>query len=517
MRAAAIAALLAAGCVRDAVPARFADKPIVTASDDTRPIPEPKVRTYRSRMYLADALVFRPLWETLDPRAQVRAEDTNALDEVPDSTWFTNRIGVRDVTPDEAVNGSDSKGPPVGPFTITNAKKGGANPGFIAKDSRGVKYLVKFDTASNPGQQTATDAIVQRILWAAGYHTPVDFVVYFQRSELSISPKLAAKNGIDDRAVDRMLADAARGPDGSIRASVSQFLDGVPKNGWAHAGRRGDDPNDHVPHEHRRSVRGLRVFAAWLNHTDMKEDNTLDMYVGKPGQGHLEHYLVDFGEAFAGHQDENHQPQIGFEYAWDYSAQLKGLFSFGLWHRRWEAQRPTPWPQVGMFSATAFDPRRWRERYPYTPFSLADRVDHFWGAKIVMRFDRPLLEAIVQTGKLGNAAAERHVVDTLLARRDAIGRAYLDGVTPLDELAITDGRLCGVDLARRYGIATEGAVEYAGTRTPIAADGKVCVAVTTAPGYHVAKLAIRRHDHTTPALEVHYMGGIAPHVVGLIR
>ena len=44
----------------------------------------------------------------------------------------------------------------------------------------------------------------------------------------------------------------------------------------------------------RLTTRGLRVFGAWLNHTDMKDDNALDMYVG----GHLEHYLVDFGEAY---------------------------------------------------------------------------------------------------------------------------------------------------------------------------------------------------------------------------
>lgn len=516
MRCALLAALLA-GCVHDAVPAKFLDAPIVTASDDAHPIPEPAERAYYSRAYLADALVFRPLWESLDQRARVRAEDTNALDEVPDSTWFTNRIGVRAISPEEAVKGPDTVGAPVPPFTITHAKKGGANPGFIAKDSRGVTYLVKFDTAANPGQQTATDAIVQRILWTAGYHTPADFVVYFRRDQLAIDPKLRAKKGIDDKAVDRMLADAARRPDGAIRASVSQLLDGKPKNGWAHAGRRGDDPNDRVPHEHRRSVRGLRVFAAWLNHTDMKEDNTLDMYVGKPGEGHIEHYLVDFGEALAGHQDENHQPQIGFEYAWDYPAQLKAMFSFGLWHRRWEAQRPTRWPQVGMFSATAFDPARWRERYPYTPFMLADRADLYWGAKLVMKFDRPLLEAIVATGELGDPEATRYVIDTLLVRRDAIGRAFLDRVTPLDDLSLSDGRLCGTDLARHHRIATDGEAISGGTAIPIGADGRVCIPVPTAPGYHIAKLRIRRRDHTTPALEIHYVGGPAAHVVGIVR
>lgn len=514
---AAIFLVLLAGCVHGAVSARFVDRPIVTASDDARPIPEPKERPYYSRAYLADALVFRPLYESLDPRERRPAEDVNALDEVPDSTWFTNRIGIRTVTPAEAATGVDREGPPVLPFTIIHAKKGGANPGFIAKDARGVKYLVKFDTAANPGQQTATDAIVNRILWTVGYHTPADYVVHFPRAQLQIDPALRQKSGIDEKAVDRMLADAAYRSDGAIRASASQLLEGVPKNGWAHAGRRGDDPNDRVAHEYRRTVRGLRVLAAWLNHTDMKEDNTLDMYEGKPGEGHLVHYLVDFGEAFAGHQDENHQMQIGFEYAWDFPAQTKALFAFGLWHRRWEAQRPTRWKQIGLFSATAFDPTRWRERYPYTPFALADRRDHYWGAKLVMQFDRPMLEAIVKTGELGDPAAEQYLVDTLLARRDAIGRAFLDGVTPLDAIAFQGGSLCGVDLARHHGIAKDGELEIDGTRAPIAADGSVCAAVPLSPGYHLAKVRIRRADHTTPVLEVHYTGGATPRVIGLVR
>ncbi len=515
----ALAVILAiAGCVQTAIPARFADRPIVTASDDARPIPEPRVRRYFSRGALADVLVVRPIWEVFDPRRRVAARDVNALDEVPDSTWFTNRVGVRAMSPEEVVKGPDVIGPPVLPFTITHAKTGGDNPGFIATDARGIRYLVKFDTAANPGQQTATDAIVGRILWTAGYNTPTDFVVHVRRDQLELALNVRAMGKLTDAMVDAMLAVATQRADGSIRASVSQILDGIPKNGWSLSGRRGDDANDRVPHQHRRVLRGLRVIAAWLNHTDMKEDNSIDMYVGKPGEGHLVHYLVDFGEALGGHQDENHQPQIGFEYAWDFRAQFKAMFAFGLWHRPWEAQRPSRWKDVGMFNATNFDPRRWRERFPYTPFQMADRTDHYWGAKIVMRFDRAMLEAVVKTGELRDAEAERYVVDTLLARRQAIGKAFLDGVTPLDEIVLAGDKLCGVDLARRHGIAQDGELVLDDhTVQPIAGDGSVCVVVPNAPGYHLLKVRIRRHDHTTPTLEVHYIGGPKSHLVGLIR
>ena len=514
MRRIAVLLVLWCGC-RAAVTARFADRPIVTRSDDARPIPEPEEGTFYAKYYLADALVFRPMFDGLAPLRQQPAGDVNALDEVPDSTWFTNRIGVRSISPDEAARAADTKGAPVPPFEVTNAKRGGANPGFIAKDARGIKYLIKFDTVENPGQQTATNAIVQRIFWTLGYHTPSDYVVHFQRGQVTIAPKLHGKFHDDD--LDVMLKAATRRADGAFRATASQFLGGIPKAGWSDRGTRRDDPNDRVRHENRRVVRGLRVFAAWLNHTDMKEDNTLDMYEGEKGQGHLVHYLVDFGEAFGGHQSEKNQPQIGFEHALDWKNQSKALFALGLWHRPWEAQRPTRWPQVGYFSAVAFDPARWRERYPYTPFALADRADLYWGAKLVMRFDRPMLEALVATGDVGDAAASAYLVDTLLARREAIGRAFLDRVTPLDELTLVGTTLCGVDLARRYGIAKDGALVHGKAREAIAADGRVCTTVPMEAGYHVARISIARTGHTTPPLEIHYVGGPSPHLVGLVR
>ena len=65
-------------------------------------------------------------------------------------------------------------------------------------------------------------------------------------------------------------------------------------------GLRSDDPNDLIPHEHRRELRGLRVIASWINHWDLKEMNTLDMYVEEGGRKFLRHYLIDFGSSLGG-------------------------------------------------------------------------------------------------------------------------------------------------------------------------------------------------------------------------
>ena len=57
----------------------------------------------------------------------IRAGNVNTIDEVPDSSWFTNRIGSRALTVEEVV-----RGPVVGPapahakWTLTREKTAGA-------------------------------------------------------------------------------------------------------------------------------------------------------------------------------------------------------------------------------------------------------------------------------------------------------------------------------------------------------------------------------------------------------
>ncbi len=497
----------------------FRDAPVVTSVSDATNIPEPSERIYYSKFDIAETSIFRPMIRAPNPRRASPAQDINALGEVPNSTWYENRLSVRALTGAEVAAGPSPGGGPLPPFQVVSAKKGGANPGFIMADARGVRFLVKFDTAENPEQQTGNNVIVSRLMWALGYHVPADFVFFFQRTELTLSAKVKAK-GITASDIDGMLIAATHRGDGAVRATASLFLSGIPKGGFPPSGTRADDPNDVIPHQHRRSLRGLKVIGSWLGHTDIKENNTLDMYVEEDGRHFLRHYLVDFGEALGGHQSEKDQPQTGFEYFFDWAAQSRALVSFGLWVRPWEYQEETQWKSVGYFGAEHFSPKQWKERYPYEPFYYADAADAFWATKLILRVDRTILESVVAEAQFSAPRAEAYLLEALLVRRDKIALAYLDDVTPLDDFRFRDGRLCATDLMVEYGFTGDSIIELTEngqTQSLPTRGSQVCFAVPSDGAYRIWKLLIRRRGKKTPTMELHIRGGTAPRILGIVR
>ena len=81
--------------------------------------------------------------------------------------------------------------------------------------------------------------------------------------------------------------------------------------------------------------------------------------------------------------------------------------------------------------------------------------DAFWAARRVMAFTDDQIRAIVKTGQLTDAAAEQHLSDVLIKRRDAIGRAYLVTVNPVIDPALSaDGVLTFGNAAVERGLAT---------------------------------------------------------------
>lgn len=522
IRATLAIAVVAAGCASTSIEGRFRDQPIVWRVDDARDIPEP---TWRH-----SATVVQKVIEGIDPPPNLPAQNTNALDDVPDSTWFTNRLGQRNVTAEEAIEGPVVDGPPQGRLLVVEGKIEGLSAGFLIDDERGYRYLIKLDTPDNPEQQTANEMIGSRILWALGYNVPEYHLIYFARDDLKLAagilykdPATGKKVNLDNDHLDDIVNRAAKRADGRYRAVATRLLKGKRKGGWLPEGLRNDDPNDVVPHQYRRELRGLRVLCSWLGHTDMTRDNTLDMYVEQDGRGFLQHFLLDFGGAFGGQQSELGRLEVGWEHSWDLKNAATATMTFGLKKRAWEDQKKTKYKAIGYFSAEGFNATKWVEFEKYEPFRMMDRADGYWAAKLIMRFERPLLEAIVATGELSESGAADYLVDTLMARRDEVGRTYLNAVTALDEFSVEQRSLCAVDLSVKYGFAKAGTIERTSRKGAvidtydIGLEGRVCIPLERDGDYRILRLRARRGGDTTHPMQIHYKGGKRPRILGVVR
>lgn len=508
---------------------RFRNEPPVWRVNDRVPLAkQPAERVYNRKLYHTDSYAVRRSTRALDMKPSRRAADVNSLDEVPDSTWFTNRIGVRDLSIAELVRGPNIDPSPFDnrPWTITKTKSGGTAIGLTFEDARGVKYILKFDKPERPEMETAAHAIVHRILWACGYNVPQDHVGYVRRADLVIGDKARAR-GIDEAALDAMLAQVAREPDGRIRVLASRYLPGKPIGGYAREGTRADDPNDVIPHERRRTLRGQFAIFSWLNHTDLQEDNTLDMFVGD----HVEHYLIDFGKALGVMGWGQGWQTIGHTYRLDLAYAFKSLVTFGLWKRPWEEAHAPALRGIGLWEAATYDPGAWRSNSPYWPYEDKDRFDAFWGAKLAMRFTHAQLAAIVAEGQLSDPRAAAYMLDVLVERQRKTARYWFDRVAPLDQFRAERDALCFTDLALHYKLRTNAtryevdAYDKAGRATGYhrtvagMSDGRSCARELFVDDYTIVRIRVFRNAHEMPAVLVHVAPDEygRPAIIGLRR
>jgi len=396
-----------------------------------------------------------------DATANVRAQNINTIDEVPDSNWFTNRILSRPVSIEEAVNGpivSDGPAPP--PWTIIRPKEAGAAPGFTMRDSNGTDWFVSFDAKDQPEAATSSIIVANKIFWTLGYWQVENHLINIRPGDLKIGESATMKLANGKRRPMRKsdLDDVLRRSEntsGAYRAVAGKGLKGTILGGFKYVGTRPDDPNDIVPHEHRRELRAMKVFGAWTNLVDMKAGNTLDAIVQEGGKGVVRHYLQDVGSTFGTGALLPREYDEGWEYLFEGSLVKKRLITFGFYPLRpWQTVDYKEYPSIGRFEAEAFNPTEWKPRVPTAAFTHALPDDNFWAARRVMAFSDDMIRAIVKTGRFSDAEAEKHLADTLIARRDKIGKAYLAAVNPLVGFALDgSGALTFVNAATAAGVS----------------------------------------------------------------
>jgi hypothetical protein len=400
-----------------------------------------------------------------DPDMNKRAQSINTIDEVPDSTWFTNRIigGTQPMTPDDVAKGPDTgTGPAPGKWTVRSGKSDGVTPGFTIVDSAGDRWFIKFDPPKYREMMSGAEVVVTKLFHALGYYVPENHVTRLTRDmlvlgeESTITAADGGERALTDRDIDRLLKMAAQESDGSYRVVASKAVEGRPVGPFLYVGTRPDDPNDIIPHEHRRELRALRVFAAWTNHVDSKAINSLDAVVTENGRQVVRHYLIDFGSTLGSASIKPREFDEGHQYVFDPKPTLAGMVSFGFYVPRYHLIDYPHMPSVGHFSAEGFDPPAWKPRVPNPAFRRARPDDTFWGARRVMAFTDEMIRAAVRTGKYSDPAAEKYIADTLIARRDAIGRAWLTNVNPvIDPVLDGSGTLKFGNAAVAAGVAKE--------------------------------------------------------------
>lgn len=449
-------------------------RPPVRVDFDMGHIPEPKPRSNSQFYDFFDATFFQQAKQAFDlPRyvSPKPAANVNSADEVPDSSWFTNRNGARRMTVDEIRRGPNTDdGPELqGPWTVTR-KTSGITPGFRIRDAQGTAYIIKFDPPDYQELTSGAEVVATKLYHASGYNVPENHIVRFRPDMLQVAPdatfidESGATRRMTSADLERILAPVPRAADGTMRALASKFLAGKPKGPFRYYGLRKDDANDWIPHEHRRDLRGLRIVAGWLNDNDIREQNTLDMYVTEDGRSFLRHHLIDFGSSLGSETLFPNTDRIGFEYILDGAEVMKSLFAFGAYQRPWTGRAHVEHKSIGFIESERFDPAGWKANYPIIAFENLTVADGYWGAKVVMSFTDEQIRAAVSAGQYSDPTAAEYLARTLIERRNKIGRYWFLRAGGLDDFEVSgaggQAELRFRDRAVEHGFATASSRTY---------------------------------------------------------
>ena len=434
-------ALAGCGASRTTMPLPF--EPIAYA--DTLPIAKPKNREINEVKRLILVSGGGEIGYGLSLRRWLKqaheAVNITRFDDVVNSAWFEHRIGRGNMTPEDVAGGSITVGPDTSrALTVIAGKAAGISPGFTVKDARGDRYIVKFDPRGNLHMASAAGVISSRLFHAAGYYTPEDYILVFDRTRLVLDPEaeievVGIERPMTEDDIQSILALTDTLPDGRYLALASKFVPGQPIGPFYFSGRRGDDPNDYYHHQFRRELRGLYVVSAWLNHVDMRYANTLDVFIDPPG--YVRHYLIDFAASLGSGTIRSHNPREGSEYnfaLWPFMARVVTL---GFYKRGWEDVEFEQYdPSIGWFPVERFEPGKWRANWPNAAFRLVTPADGYWGAKLVAGFSTEMIRAAVEEGALPNSEVEDLLTRLLVARRDKVIAYWYSQVTPIERPAV---------------------------------------------------------------------------------
>jgi hypothetical protein len=392
----------------------------------------------------------------------IPSQSTNTLGEVMDGLWFVNRHARRRLTAKELLEGSTLGEPPSRQekWRVLTVRKYGIRPGLLIHDAKNQLYLLRFDPKGRLEMSTGAEMIGSRIFHALGYWVAEHHLVYFDRAQLVADPEGEDINAVDkvtrleEEDIDLFLEKVPRDPVKGYRAvAISPPKPSIKLLGpFQFYGTRSDDPNDVVPHERRRELRGLYAISAWLANNWINAIQTMDILVQKEGLRYIRHEWAGFGTMLGSGFEEVKQAHDGYESLFDLRSTFKNFAGMGIYSPEWQRAHYPGIRSVGLFESTVFDPAKWRPMagVPALTNHLPD--DDYWAAKQILAFTDDDLKVMVKAAQYSDQRAEEWVAKCLIERRDKVVRYFLDRVLPLENFRIEDGVLHFDDVAAQPGL-----------------------------------------------------------------
>jgi hypothetical protein len=477
VRAVAVTAVIAAGAAACAPAWKNTPHDQMFQSEGPARLgPRPGDRSVSDWWDLVDQTTFRQLGRVLSPGFYVsgvmggrHAQDVNGFGQVPSSGWFVNRIGRHDVAANSVYHGAATDdGPAPGELVVISGKLEGASAGFVVRDRDGITWYVKLDHPAFPQLSTSAELISSRLLWLAGYWVPAMHLVDIERDRLVLDPKARRRDKYNNKVAmtkaDLVGLLTQTNPDkvGRIRVLMSREPVGDVLGPFEYQSRRSDDPNDLIDHEHRRTLRGLWLFSAWLNNIDTRSANTLDVFVPvtADGRGVVQHYLIDFGDSLGATSDGEKALVEGNLNVLDWPEVGKNLLTLGVRYPAWQFSERSEYRSVGLFESDAFDPWHWSPTQPNPAFEQRTRSDEFWAASILARIQPEHIRAAVIAGTYRKEGAATYVIQQLLARREKLLNYAFIGFLEVDRPQIEGDALLVDDLRALGGLPDTGPIKY---------------------------------------------------------
>ena len=502
---------------------------------DRLDIPTPEAKDYSSSLDIATRLL-----GLTSPRGRPAA-NINTLGEVPNSSWYTNRHYAQRMSLEALARGLGRPPSLEASWWVVGGSNETGRVVLEVIDGRGDRFTLKFDPVGFPELATGAEVVAARLLHAMGYNVPDVHLVRFAPeqvfTEQDATPPEEARVLAPAR-LKRLLQGVQAYQDGTYRAIAVKHPEGEPLGPFPFKGTRPDDPNDLFPHEDRRELRGLRLFAAWLGFAEITSENTLDVLVKEGEEQFVRHVLADVSGALGTGTTGPAPRWEEHEYLVDVRAILMRSATLGFAGADWLDIYYPDLPAAGRFEADHFRPEAWKPRLPNPAFDGLDAADAFWAARQIQHVTDEEIRRVVEAAQYTSPRTVRYLADVLMARRDRIGQAYLALGGGLDRFRVRGDGLYFDDLLQRYRIDTLAAavpqrtVQWYAFSNDVGTLGQLLATSTTpgspvrlpetdvaflaavvqTPGYGLTRVYLRRTRQEMPETSGH-----AYEVVGLER